>query len=40
MFENLLKIQGYVETDLTDKDYEEMGQFIYHTIKNTINKLG
>jgi uncharacterized CHY-type Zn-finger protein len=39
MFENLLKIQGFVSEDLTDKEYDNMTKFVYHTIENTLTKL-
>ncbi len=39
MFENLLRIQGYVSEGLSNKGLANMMKFIYHTIENTHNKL-
>ena len=39
MLENLLKIQRYTEKHLSDIDYKETREFIYHTIKPTANNL-
>ena len=35
-FENLLKIQGHMNSELSDRDYGDMREFIYQTIKNTV----
>ena len=39
MFENLLKIQGYVSEDLSNEDFDNLNKFIFHTIENTLKKL-
>ena len=39
IFENLLKIHGFVSDDLSNMDYEDITKFIYTTIENTFKKL-
>jgi len=39
IFENLLKIQGFISVDLTDQDYCSMKEFIYQTIKRTLKNI-